>query len=99
MLTKEERDKKNYLYRQPKVQYDKILEIYEKSLYNQACIFRDRTYSLNNYEKRKCFELMDEIDRVIYYNESMAKKKASIDKICMLLNLDPKEYHEKILFI
>lgn len=94
MLTSDEREQKNHLYKQSKIPFDKILKIYENSNYNESCVFRKYAINLDNYGKRKCFELMDEIDRKFYFREPEAKRRESINKICNILNLNPEEYYK-----
>lgn len=93
MLTQAERRIKNSLYTQKPVPWTKITSLYEGSNYDQACVFRRYTTGLGLYEKRKCFELMDEIDRKFYFKES---PKDSIKKICDLLGLDENNFKNLI---
>jgi hypothetical protein len=93
MLTKAERETKNYYYKQQRVPYHLILKVYENSNYDESCVFRKFTLKLDDYKKRKCFELMDEIDRKFYFKEPEAQRRESIKKICDLLNLNPNEYY------
>lgn len=93
MLTSDERNKKNSLYKQPRVQYNQILKIYENSNYNESCVFRRYVEKLDEYERRKGFEMMDEIDRKFYFNEPEKDRKQSITKLCNILNLNPSDYY------